>query len=86
LLYLFVYLHEMDIQLQKRLDTIRRLKEEFWLDQQTIPHNCEPSRNLITVALVLKGSDDRYLTETNVAAIEKGIKKILDGYRKKLCK
>jgi hypothetical protein len=76
----------MDIQLQKRLDTIRQLKEEFRLDQQSIADNCEPSRNRITVALVLKGLDERYLTETNIAAIEKGIGKILDGYRKKLCK
>ena len=33
---------------------------------------------------MLKGLDDRSLTETNIAAIEKGIEKILDGYRKKL--
>ncbi len=76
----------MDVQLQKRLEKIRQLKEDFKLDQQTIADNCEPVRNRVTVALVLKGSDERYLTESNIAAIEKGIEKILNEYRRKLCK
>jgi hypothetical protein len=76
----------MDVALQKRLDEIRRLKEEFGLDQQRIAENTEPPRNRVTVARVLSGQDERYMTESNVAAIEKGIEKILDEYRKKLCK
>ncbi len=76
----------MDASLQKRLDEIRRLKEEFGLDQQRIADNTEPVRTRVTVARVLSGQDERYLTESNVAAIEKGIGKILDEYRKKLCK
>ncbi len=75
----------MDNELQKRLDKIRQLKEEFRLDQQTIANYCEPPRSRVTVALVLSGNDQRYLTETNVVAIEKGIGKILDEYRRKLC-
>ncbi len=76
----------MDASLQKRIDEIRRLKEEFGLDQQRIADNTEPARTRVTVARVLSGQDERYLTESNVAAIEKGIKKILAEYRKKLRK
>lgn len=76
----------MDNELQKRLEKIRQLKEEFRLDQQTIANYCDPPRSRVTVALVLSGNDDRYLTETNVAAIERGIEKILDEYRRKLCR
>jgi len=76
----------MDASLQKRIDEIRRLKEEFGLDQQRIAENTQPARTRVTVARVLSGQDERYLTESNVAAIEKGIGKILDEYRKKLCK
>lgn len=75
----------MDLELQKRLDEIRRLKKEFRLDQQSIADHCDPPRTRVTVATVLNGHDERYLTETNVAAIEKGIGKILDEYRRKLC-
>jgi hypothetical protein len=75
----------VDNDLQKRLEKIRQLKEEFRLDQQTIANYCEPSRSRVTVALVFSGNDERYLTETNIAAIEKGIGKILDEYRRKLC-
>ena len=32
------------------------------------------------------GQDERYLTETNIAAIEKGIERILAEYRRELCK
>jgi hypothetical protein len=75
----------MELGLKKRLDKIRKLKEDFNLDQQTIADNCEPKRNRVTVATVLSGNDERYLTESNVEAIEKGIGKILNEYRKKLC-
>jgi hypothetical protein len=75
----------MDIDLKKRLDKIRILKEDFNLDQQTIAGNCEPKRNRVTVATVLSGNDERYLTKSNIEAIEKGIDKILNEYRKKLC-
>lgn len=56
------------------------------MDQQRIADNTEPARTRVTVARVLSGQDERYLTESNVAAIEKGIEKILAEYRKKLCK
>ncbi len=75
----------MDSSLQKRLEKIRQLKEEFGLDQQRIAENTEPSRNRTTVARVLAGTDERYLTESNIDAVERGIEKILDEYRKKLC-
>jgi hypothetical protein len=76
----------MDASLQKRIEAIRQLKEDFNLDQQTIANNCDPKRSRVTVATVLSGSDERYLTDSNVAAIEKGIEKILEEYRKKLCR
>jgi hypothetical protein len=76
----------MDTGILKRLDEIRRLKDEFGIDIQKITDASEPQRNRTTVAKVLSGQDERYLTESNVAAIEKGIGKILDEYRKKLCK
>jgi predicted transcriptional regulator len=76
----------MDASLQRRIDEIRRLKDEFGLDQQRIADNTEPTRTRVTIARVLSGQDERYLTESNVAAIEKGIEKILAEYRKKLCK
>jgi hypothetical protein len=76
----------MDTGILKRLDEIRRLKDEFGIDIQKITDASEPQRNRTTVAKVLSGQDERYLTESNVAAIEKGIEKILDEYRKKLCK
>jgi hypothetical protein len=75
----------VDSDLQKRLTKIRQLKQEFRLDQQTIANCCDPLRSRATVALVLNGNDERYLTESNVSAIEKGIGKILDEYRRKLC-
>ncbi len=76
----------MEIELQKRLEKIRQLKEEFNLDQKTIAEHCEPSRTRVTVGLVLSGSDGRYLTEGNISAVEKGIERILNEYRNKLCK
>ena len=76
----------MDTGILKRLDEIRRLKDEFGIDIQKITDASEPQRNRTTVAKVLSGQDERYLTESNVAAIEKGIEKILEEYRKKLCK
>jgi hypothetical protein len=76
----------MDIDLKNRLEKIRQMKKEFNLDQQTIANNCEPSRSRVTVASVLSGTDERYLTESNIAAVERGIEKLLDDYRKKLCK
>lgn len=76
----------MDTGILKRLDEIRRLKDEFGIDIQKITDASEPQRNRTTVAKVLSGQDERYLTESNVAAIERGIEKILDEYRKKLCK
>jgi hypothetical protein len=76
----------MDVGLKVRLEKIRQLKGEFGLDQQRIADFCDPPRNRTTVAKVLGGTDERYVTETNVEAIEKGIEKLLDEYRKKLCK
>lgn len=76
----------METDLRPRLEEVRRLKEEFGIDIQKITDFSEPQRNRTTVAKVLSGQDERYLTESNVAAIEKGIEKILEEYRKKLCK
>jgi hypothetical protein len=76
----------MDTGILKRLEEIRRLKDEFGIDIQKITDASEPKRNRTTVAKVLSGQDERYLTESNVAAIERGIEKILEEYRKKLCK
>ncbi len=81
----FSYLY-MDIALKTRLEKIKQIKEEFGLDQQRIADYSEPARNRTTVAKVLGGTDERYLTESNIAAIETGIQKILDEYRKVLCK
>ncbi len=76
----------METDLRRRLEEVRRLKEEFGIDIQKITDFSEPQRNRTTVAKVLSGQDERYVTESNVAAIEKGIEKILDEYRKKLCR
>ncbi len=76
----------METDLRRRLEEVRRLKEEFGIDIQKITDFSEPQRNRTTVAKVLSGQDERYVTESNVAAIEKGIEKILEEYRKKLCK
>ncbi len=76
----------METGLKGRLAEIRRLKEEFGIDIQRITNFSEPQRNRTTVAKVLSGQDERYVTESNIAAIEKGIEKILNEYRKKLCK
>jgi hypothetical protein len=76
----------MDLGLKQRLDKIRQLKDEFGLDQQRIADFCEPPRNRTTVAKVLGGTDERYFTESNLEAIEKGIDRLLDEYRKKLCR
>ncbi|MDJ1481868.1 hypothetical protein QNI16_15310 [Cytophagaceae bacterium YF14B1] len=73
----------MDSTLEKRIEKLRKLKDEFNLDQKTIAKYADRGRT--TVALVMAGTDDRYLTEGNVDAIEKGIEKILDEYRQKLC-
>jgi hypothetical protein len=74
----------METGLLTRLVKIRETIEEFNLDQQKIADYSE--RNRVTVSRVLGGKDERYVTETNVEAIEKGIEKLLDEYRKKLCK
>lgn len=76
----------MDQSLQERIDKIRQLKEQFNLDQKNIADYTQPKRTRVTVARVLSGQDERYLTETNVEAIEKAIESILNEYRKKLCK
>jgi hypothetical protein len=77
---------KMELEKKARLEKIRSLKEEFGLDQKRIADNCEPPRDRVTVAKLLSGTDERYLTETNIAAVEKGIEKLLDEYRKKLCR
>ncbi|MBD0255199.1 MAG: hypothetical protein ICV83_05725, partial [Cytophagales bacterium] len=61
----------METGLKGRLAEIRRLKEEFGIDIQRITDFSEPQRNRTTVAKVLSGQDERYVTETNIAAIEK---------------
>lgn len=76
----------MDTALFKRIEKIRGLKEEFGLDQERIAQHTDPHRSRVTVAKVFSGNDERYVTETNVEAVEKAIDKILDEYRKKLCK
>jgi hypothetical protein len=73
----------MDAHLQRRIDGIKQLAEEFNLNQTKIGEYAERSRT--TVTKVFGGLDERYLTESNVAAIEQGIERILGEYRKKLC-
>jgi DNA transposition AAA+ family ATPase len=74
----------MDAALAKRIERIKQVTEEFDLNQSRIAEYAERSRT--TVTKLFGGLDERYLTESNVAAIEKGIEKILEEYRKKLCK
>ncbi len=76
----------MDKQLADRIKKLKELKERFGLDQQRIADNTEPKRTRVTVARVLSGQDERYVTETNVEAVEKAINKVLDEYRQNLCK
>ncbi|MDJ1496567.1 hypothetical protein QNI19_26780 [Cytophagaceae bacterium DM2B3-1] len=73
----------MDSALQKRVEKIRELKDKFRIDQNTLATYSGKSRT--TVSIVLVQSDERYLTESNISAIEAGIEKILDEYRKELC-
>ncbi len=73
----------MDANLQRRIDRIKQLAEEFNLNQTKIGEYAERSRT--TVTKVFGGQDERYLTESNVSAIEQGIERILGEYRRKLC-
>ncbi len=75
----------METDLRTRLAAVRELKEAFGIDIQKITNFSEPPRNRTTVAKVLSGADERYLTETNLAAIEKGVQRVLDAYRRRLC-
>ncbi len=74
----------METGLINRIVRIRTTIDEFNLDQQKIADYSE--RNRVTVSRVLGGKDERYVTETNVGAIEKGVEKLLNEYRRKLCK
>jgi predicted transcriptional regulator len=76
----------MDASLLKRIEELRRLKEKFGLDQKKIARYAEPPKSHITVSYVFKAENAKYLTETNVAAIEKGVRKILDEFREELCR
>jgi hypothetical protein len=76
----------MDVSLLKRIEELRRLKDKFGLDQKKIARDAEPPKSHITVSYVFKAENAKYLTETNVAAIEKGVWKIRDKFREKLCR
>jgi hypothetical protein len=76
----------MDASLLKRIEELRRLKDKFGLDQNKIARYAEPPKSYVTVSHVLKAENEKYLTETNVAAIEKGVRKILDEFREELCR
>lgn len=73
----------MNADLQRRIDRIKQLAEEFNLNQTKIGEYAARSRT--TVTKVFGGQDERSLTESNVAAIEQGIERILGEYRRKLC-
>jgi len=73
----------MDTTLIKRVERLRTVKEDFNLDQQKIADYSGRSRT--TVGYVFSAKDERYVTESNIAAIEAGIEKILAEYRQKLC-
>lgn len=73
-----------DISLQKRIARLAALKEEFGLSQERIAEKA--GLNRVTIAKVLTAKDERYHTESNVVAVEKAIEKVLEEYRKKLCK
>ena len=68
--------------MQRRIDRIKQLAEEFNLNQTKIGEYAERSRT--TVTKVFGGQDERYLTERNVAAIEPVIERIPGEYRRKL--
>lgn len=74
----------MDTSLAKRIDSIKEKLEYFDISSRKLAKSA--NRSHVTISYLLNGSDDRYITETNVQAIEEGIEKILDKYREKLCK
>ncbi len=76
----------MDLHLYDRINRLRQLKADFGLSQERIAQHTNPKRSRVTVARVYSATDDRYITESNVDSIEGAINKILDEYRKKLCK
>jgi hypothetical protein len=80
--------NHMNQHLETRIEKIKQLKDKFNLDQQNIANHTNPKRTRETVAHVLIGQDERYLTESNVCfqLIFQLKAYILNEYRKNLCK
>ncbi len=73
----------MDISLNTRIEEAKKVISRFNLDQQKIADYA--GRNRVTISRVLNANDERYVTDSNISAIESAINKILDEYRKELC-
>lgn len=73
----------MDKSLENRIRKIKELIEQFDINQRKLA--VLAGRNHTTISRVLNSNDERYVTETNVQAIEQGVQQILDTYRAALC-
>ncbi|MDJ1483125.1 hypothetical protein QNI16_21685 [Cytophagaceae bacterium YF14B1] len=73
------------MDLKQRIEKIRAQQEEFRLTNKVISEYSGISLTTVMKTLSKTEADKRYLTEGNVLAIEKGMGKVLDEYRAKLC-
>jgi len=71
--------------MDQRIQTIRQQTEQFGITRPRLAEASGLSLTTVKKTLSPVGADKRYLTESNVSAIETGIEKILEEYRQKLC-
>ena len=76
----------MRLEINACVEKMRRLKEEFGIDQKRLADHVEPAWATVMVSQHLITTDERYLTQTRTAAVEKGVGNFLNEYCKKLYK